>query len=119
MVFTFTTTVQMLSTYFSDNLIQAFLRKWPHWKVQRMMRVSDTMARRSTEIIAERKAALAKGDEALAHEVGEGKDIMSICRAPSLTSLAFSLLTIDTVKSNMAAAENEKMTDEEIQAQMS
>ena len=89
MVFTFTTTVQMLSTYFSDNLIQAFLRKWPHWKVQRMMRVSDTMARRSTEIIAERKAALAKGDEALAHEVGEGKDIMSVCCSHPSTLISF------------------------------
>ena len=83
------------------------------------MSIYDTMERRSREIIVEKKALLAKGDAALAHEVGEGKDIMSICRASSLTSLAFSLLTIDTVKSNMAAAENEKMTDEEIQAQMS
>ena len=45
------------------------------------MKISDTMARRSREIIAEKKAALAKGDDALAHEVGEGKDIMSTCRA--------------------------------------
>ena len=44
------------------------------------MQIYDTMERRSAEIIAEKKAALSKGDAALAHEVGEGKDIMSICR---------------------------------------
>ena len=45
------------------------------------MNIRDTMERHSKEIIAEKKAALAKGDAALALEVGEGKDIMSICRA--------------------------------------
>ena len=46
------------------------------------MSIYGTMERRSREIIMEKKALLAKGDAALAHEVGEGKDIMSICRAP-------------------------------------
>ena len=52
------------------------------------MSIYDTMERRSREIIMEKKTLLAKGDAALAHEVGEGKDIMSICRPPPL---AFSL----------------------------
>ena len=44
------------------------------------MSIYGTMERRSREIIMEKKALLAKGDAALAHEVGEGKDIMSILR---------------------------------------
>ena len=77
------------------------------------------MENRSREIIAEKKAQLKRGDAALAHEIGEGKDIMSICRTPSLASSTFQTLNINVVKANMAAADNEKMTDDEIQAQMS
>ena len=44
------------------------------------------MTQRSQKIIDEKKAALAKGDAGLAHEIGEGKDIMSICRASFLAT---------------------------------
>ena len=83
------------------------------------MKISDIMTQRSQKIIDEKKAALAKGDAGLAHEIGEGKDIMSICRA---SFLAIYVVLPDmgyTVRANMAAADNEKMTDEEILAQMS
>ncbi|EJF61783.1 cytochrome P450, partial [Dichomitus squalens LYAD-421 SS1] len=53
-------------------------------------------------IIDGKKDALRKGDEALAHQVGEGKDIMSIL-----------------LKANMTAMDTEKLTDEEVIAQMS
>ena len=43
------------------------------------MRISDIMRRRSQEIISERKVALLKGDQAMLAQVGEGKDLMSIC----------------------------------------
>ena len=46
-----------------------------------MIEISDTMAQRSIEIINEKKAALLKGDDSLVDQIGEGKDIMSICRA--------------------------------------
>ena len=72
--------IPTLSYIFSDDTIRTFLRLLPVRSIRKMMKISDTMARRSREIIAEKKAALAKGDDALAHEVGEGKDIMSICR---------------------------------------
>ena len=43
------------------------------------MRISDIMQRRSQEIISERKEALLQGDQAMLAQVGEGKDLMSIC----------------------------------------
>ena len=64
-------------------------RKWirfmykhtPSEPTRKIMQIADTMALRSQQIINEKKSALAKGDAALEHQVGEGKDIMSICRA--------------------------------------
>ena len=72
--------IRDLTYFLPDSAIRALLRRAPSPNVKRIMQISDTMARRSEEIIAERKVALAKGDAALAQEVGEGKDLMSICR---------------------------------------
>ena len=44
-----------------------------------MMEISDTIMRRSKEIIDEKKDVLSKGDEALTHQVDEDK-VMSILR---------------------------------------
>ncbi|KAH9852524.1 cytochrome P450 [Lenzites betulinus] len=74
----------------------------PQTDVKRMVAISDTMRRRSLEIINEKKSALLKGDEALVHQVGEGKDIMSLL-----------------LKANMIASDAEKHTDDELIAQMS
>ena len=43
------------------------------------MNISDVIVNRSKEIIAEKREVLLKGDVAMAHQVGEGKDLMSIC----------------------------------------
>ncbi|TBU31450.1 cytochrome P450 [Dichomitus squalens] len=91
-----------VSRVISDDTIRAILRRYPHKEVRNMMSVSDTMMRRSQEIIVEKKEALKKGDEALTHRVGEGKDIMSIL-----------------LKANMTVTDAEKLTDEEVIAQMS
>ena len=56
------------------------LRMFPQKDVRHIMQISDTMSQRSQEIIEEKKAALREGNEALSHQVGEGKDLMSICR---------------------------------------
>ena len=69
-----------LTRIFSDDTIRAVLRRFPHKEMQNMMDISDTMIRRSQEIIDQKKQALKKGDEALVHQIGEGKDIMSILR---------------------------------------
>ena len=45
-----------------------------------LMRISRTLREKSREIFSRKKAALLRGDEALAMQVGEGKDIMSVLR---------------------------------------
>ena len=52
----------------------------PNKNLRQIMEISVTMHRRSQEIIDEKKAALRKGDDAMHNEIGEGKDLMSICR---------------------------------------
>ena len=46
--------------------------------VQNMKYIVDTMWRRSQEIYASKKRAFEQGDEAVAQQIGEGKDLMSI-----------------------------------------
>ncbi|EJF62016.1 cytochrome P450 [Dichomitus squalens LYAD-421 SS1] len=94
--------IEKASYILSASQIRGLLRRYPHKDVRHIMQISDTMRRRSQEIIEEKKAALRKGDEALLHQVGEGKDLMSIC-----------------LKANMTASEAEKLSDEELIAQMS
>ena len=50
----------------------------PSRRVQRVKHIVRTMKQRSTEIVAEKRAALEKGDESTVRQVDEGKDIMSI-----------------------------------------
>ncbi|KAI1786391.1 cytochrome P450 [Ganoderma leucocontextum] len=94
--------VQALSHVLPDWIIRRILRATPTKQVQKIVDISDVIVNRSREIIAEKRAVLLKGDVAMAHQVGEGKDLMSIC-----------------LRANMAATEKEKLTDEELLAQMS
>ena len=71
-----------LARVFSNDVIRAILRRLPHADTRKMMDISDTLMRRSKEIIDEKKEALRKGDGPLTYQVGEGKDIMSILRKP-------------------------------------
>ena len=72
--------IEHLSYVFSNETIRRILRLVPHKELQRLLDISDTMFKRAQEIIDQRKTALRMGDEAIKAEVGEGKDIMSICR---------------------------------------
>ncbi|PIL34519.1 cytochrome P450 [Ganoderma sinense ZZ0214-1] len=91
-----------LTYVFSDAFIKGLLRLVPLRSLRRLLRISDTMHEHSSRIVEERKAALSKGDEAALHEVGEGKDIMSVC-----------------LKANMAAAAKDRLSDDELLAHMS
>ncbi|KAM5545439.1 hypothetical protein V8D89_000477 [Ganoderma adspersum] len=66
-----------LTYVFSDAFIKGLFRLIPLRSLKRLLHISDTMHEYSSRIVEERKAALSKGDEAVLHEVGEGKDIMS------------------------------------------
>ncbi|TFK82598.1 cytochrome P450 [Polyporus arcularius HHB13444] len=90
------------SPFISDWLTRILLRCYPFSaNLRRMLDISDTMARRSQEIITVKKSAMAKEDDEVADRVG-GQDIMSIL-----------------LKANTAASVSEKLTDEELVAQMS
>ncbi|RPD79156.1 cytochrome P450 [Lentinus tigrinus ALCF2SS1-7] len=69
---------------------------------QELRKISDTMHERSVRIFKEKKAALEKGDEALKHQIGEGRDIMSIL-----------------LRANMAASEEDRLPDDELIGQVS
>ncbi|KAI0333098.1 cytochrome P450 [Cubamyces sp. BRFM 1775] len=69
---------------------------------QRMLRISDIMHAQSVRIIKEKRAALERGDEALKQQVGEGKDLMSVL-----------------LRGNMIASEEERLSEEELIAQVS
>ena len=43
-----------------------------------MLSVVDTMDTQSKKIFHSKRAALEKGEEAVVHQIGEGRDIMSI-----------------------------------------
>ncbi|KAJ8488429.1 hypothetical protein ONZ51_g3565 [Trametes cubensis] len=94
--------IPKIANFVSESTLRKIARVVPHPDIKRMMEISDTMAQRSIEIINEKKAALLKGDDSLVHQIGEGKDIMSLL-----------------LKANMAASEAERHTDEELIAQMS
>lgn len=64
----------------SDPMLRRFLSAFPNKNLRQIMEISNTMHKRSQEIIDEKKAALRKGDDAMLHTIGEGKDLMSICR---------------------------------------
>ena len=65
---------------------RAIVEMIPFKQVQRLKNVVDVMHKRSVEIVTEKKAALQRGDEALAQQVGEGKDVMSILRTYRFTA---------------------------------
>ncbi|KAI0737451.1 cytochrome P450 [Daedaleopsis nitida] len=74
----------------------------PMKRVQRLKRISDTMYSKSIEVVKEKKSAIEKVDDAADWPEGDGKDIMSIL-----------------LKANMAASDKEKLSDEEVIAQVS
>lgn len=72
--------IPKIASFVSESTLRKIARVVPHPDIKRMMEISDTMAQRSIEIINEKKAALLKGDDSLVHQIGEGKDIMSLLR---------------------------------------
>ncbi|KAI0760700.1 cytochrome P450 [Fomes fomentarius] len=74
----------------------------PHAGIRQMKAIIDTLHRRSSEIYAAKKRALEQGDQELAMQIGEGKDIMSIL-----------------MRANMTASEGDRIPEEELIAQMS
>ena len=53
---------------------------YPTANVQRLKDIADILHERSVLIFNEKKAALQAGDDALKHQIGEGRDVMSVLR---------------------------------------
>ena len=51
---------------------------YPTANVQRLKDIADILHERSVLIFNEKKAALQAGDDALKHQIGEGRDVMSV-----------------------------------------
>ncbi|KAI0816956.1 cytochrome P450 [Trametes gibbosa] len=74
----------------------------PNARIQRLKGIVDTIHQRSVEIMEEKKSSIRQGDSGLIEQIGEGRDVMSIL-----------------LKANMAANAKERLSDDEIVAQMS
>ncbi|KAF8966257.1 cytochrome P450 [Flammula alnicola] len=73
------------------------------WKNVRELRdIVDILYNTSVEIFESKKKALAEGDEALANQVGQGKDIMSILLRANMTASKEESLTRDELLGQMA-----------------
>ncbi|KAF8968283.1 cytochrome P450 [Flammula alnicola] len=73
------------------------------WKDLHAVRnIVDVLYNTSVEIFESKKKALSEGDEALANQIGQGKDIMSIL-----------------MRANMTASKEESLTRDELLGQMS
>ncbi|KAG6861366.1 hypothetical protein C0995_001099 [Termitomyces sp. Mi166 len=81
-------------------------RRWcvdhfPSKKLRDMRDMVDTWDRTTNEILEEKKRALMEGDEALATQIGQAKDLLSIL-----------------MKANMEASEEDKLPDKEVLGQV-
>ncbi|KAA1472339.1 cytochrome P450 [Dentipellis sp. KUC8613] len=72
---------------------------WPSFN--KLVGIVDVMDETTQEVFRHKKAALAKGDDALIHQIGEGRDIMSIL-----------------LKASLSASEEDRMSDIEMLGQM-
>ena len=93
-----------------------------------MQKIVDTMWREATNIYRAKKNALEQGDEAVAREIGEGKDLLSILctltgdplsRIAGSNNLFFPDLFLITVRANTNAEEQDRLPEKELIGQIS
>ena len=93
----------------------------PHDGLRRITEFMDGMRRESTKIYRSKVDALARGDEAVTKQIGEGKDIMSILRM-QLSTLRTCPLTehirARIVRANLEASAEDRLDEDELLGQM-
>ncbi|KAJ3488906.1 hypothetical protein NLI96_g2507 [Meripilus lineatus] len=77
-----------------DNLL-------PYPKIQHLKNLVDLMYNNAKDLLSKKRLALKEGDEVVMQQIGEGKDVMSIL-----------------LRANTVASESERMSEEELVAQM-
>ncbi|KAI0791332.1 cytochrome P450 [Abortiporus biennis] len=100
-LFMFVRLLPYLSRIGSGSFRAWALENLPVARIRKVKKIADSIDNQVNEILKAKKAALAKGDEALLHQIGEGKDILSVL-----------------LKANMAASEEDKMPDSELHGHM-
>uniref|UniRef100_A0A8H7XZX2 Eukaryotic translation initiation factor 1A n=3 Tax=Agaricales TaxID=5338 RepID=A0A8H7XZX2_PSICU len=86
----------------TPKLRRAILNWLPFKTLHQLRDIVDTMHETSVKILDSKKKALMEGDEAVERQVGRGKDILSIL-----------------LRANMNASDDDKLSDEEVLAQLS
>ena len=101
-------------------LQRALVGMIPHDGIQRVVTFIDRMHAEGKKIYRAKLDAFARGDEAVAKQVGEGRDVMSILsECPVLCSVIimrsyFAAL----VRANTEAAEEDRLPEDEVVAQI-
>jgi hypothetical protein len=91
----------------------------PLTNVRRLRDIVDVMHNTSIEILEAKRRALKEGDEALARQIGRGKDIISVLSMRILTSCCRPAdRSIWSVRANMEASKEDKLSDSEVLGQV-
>lgn len=91
----------------------------PLANMQKVRKIVEKMDGQTRQIYYEKKTALEKGDEAVAQQIGEGKDIMSILSNASPSMCGAHRSNGCVVKANMKAGDEDKLPEDEVLGQMS
>ena len=99
-------------------------RRWvvehiPSKEVQNIRTIVDTLHRTAVEIFESKKKAVEAGEAALEAQTGKGKDLISILRKAIFAFFWRGISSAYTVKENMKASEDDKLSDEEVLGQIS
>jgi len=65
---------------FPKPFLRWVVKVFPSRRLRRAGEIVDTLESSSVKILAEKRAAFAAGDEAIAEQIGEGRDLMSVLR---------------------------------------
>ncbi|GJE97651.1 cytochrome P450 [Phanerochaete sordida] len=90
-----------VAPYVPARVLAAFMRWVPHADAQRLRAVTAELWAHSQHIYDTKRAALAAGDADAVHQVGERRDLISVL-----------------IQANDAAAEEDRLPDEEVVAQI-
>lgn len=93
----------------------------PSKPVQKMKGIIDIMQKTSEDIVAQKREALAAGEDSVVRQMGAGKDIMSILCEFLGCQICLNLFRIRyllSVRANMAADEKDRLTEVELIGQM-
>lgn len=116
--------IWMMLAHYAFCLGPAPLRRFlanlvPDPQFQNLKSLVDTLDASSRTILKDKQDAFRRGDEAVAEQVGRGKDIMSILRKTFVSPHRPRSDILHKVKANMQASEEDRLPDEEVLAQIS